>query len=86
MSPGWWDLQEEMEISSTVRKVLRHGGTKIAAKALYHAAWRFFNNRLTFDDYGVKNTYKAYWMKRALEIVDAIDSSASRSGGVPEDR
>jgi nitrite reductase/ring-hydroxylating ferredoxin subunit len=45
MSPGWWDLQEEMEISSTVRKVLRHGGTKIAAKALYHAAWRFFNNR-----------------------------------------
>ena len=45
MSPGWWDLQEEMEISSTVRKVLRHGGTKVAAKALYHAAWRFFNNR-----------------------------------------
>ncbi len=45
MSPGWWDLQEEMEIASTVRKVLRHGGTKVAAKALYHAAWRFFNNR-----------------------------------------
>ena len=45
MSPGWWDLQDEMEIASTVRKVLRYGGTKIAAKALYHAAWRFFNNR-----------------------------------------
>ena len=45
MSPGWWDLQEEMEIASTVRKVLRYGGTKVAAKALYHAAWRFFNNR-----------------------------------------
>ena len=45
MSPGWWDLQEEMEIASTVRKVLRHGGTRVAAKALYHAAWRFFNNR-----------------------------------------
>ena len=45
MSPGWWDLQEEMEIASTVRKVLRHGGIKVAAKALYHAAWRFFNNR-----------------------------------------
>ena len=45
MSPGWWDLQEEMEIASTVKKVLRHGGTKVAAKALYHAAWRFFNNR-----------------------------------------
>ena len=45
MSPGWWDLQEEMELGSTVRKVLRYGGTKVAAKALYHAAWRFFNNR-----------------------------------------
>ena len=45
MSPGWWDLQDEMEIASTVRKVLRYGGTEIAAKALYHAAWRFFNNR-----------------------------------------
>lgn len=45
MSPGWWDLQEEMEMASTVRKVLRYGGTKVAAKALYHAAWRFFNNR-----------------------------------------
>ena len=45
MSPGWWDLQEEMELGATVRKVLRYGGTKVAAKALYHAAWRFFNNR-----------------------------------------
>ena len=45
MSPGWWDLRDEMEIASTVRKVLRYGGTKVAAKALYHAAWRFFNNR-----------------------------------------
>ena len=45
MSPGWWDLRDEMEIASTVREVLRHGETKVAAKALYHAAWRFFNNR-----------------------------------------
>ena len=45
MSPGWWDLQEEMELGTTVRKVLRYGGTKVAAKALYHAAWRFFSNR-----------------------------------------
>lgn len=45
MSPGWWDLQEEMELGTTVRKVLRYGGTKVAAKALYHAAWRFFENR-----------------------------------------
>ena len=45
MSPGWWDLQEEMELGTTVRKVLRYGGTKVAAKALYLAAWRFFENR-----------------------------------------
>jgi len=45
MSPGWWDLQEEMELGTTVRKVLRYGGTKVAARALYHAAWRFFENR-----------------------------------------
>ena len=45
MSPGWWDLQEEMELGATVRKVLRYGGTKVAAKALYLAAWRFFENR-----------------------------------------
>ena len=45
MSPGWWDLQEEMALGTTVRKVLRYGGTKVAAKALYLAAWRFFSNR-----------------------------------------
>ena len=46
MSPGWWDLQEEMELAAAIRKVQRLVGTKkVAAKALYHAAWRFFSNR-----------------------------------------
>lgn len=45
MSPGWWDLQTEMENASNVRKVLRFGGTKIAVKALYHAAYVFYSNR-----------------------------------------
>ncbi len=45
MSPGWWDLQEEMELGANIRKVLRFGGTKVAAKALYHCGWRFFSNR-----------------------------------------
>ena len=46
MSPGWWDLQEEMELAAAIRKVQRLAGTKkVAAKALYHAAWRFFSNR-----------------------------------------
>ena len=81
MSPGWWDLQEEMEISSTVRKVLRHGGTKIAAKALYHAAWRFFNNRwLNIRHQSITESRTptkpiALDEETALsEIVDAIES------------
>ncbi len=46
MSPGWWDLQEEMELAAAIRKVQRLAGSKkVAAKALYHAAWRFFSNR-----------------------------------------
>ena len=46
MSPGWWDLQEEMELAAAIRKVQRLAGTKkVAAKAVYHAAWRFFSNR-----------------------------------------
>ena len=45
MSPGWWDLQEEMELAANMRKVLCFGGTKVAAKALYHCAWRFYANR-----------------------------------------
>ena len=45
MSPGWWDLQEEMELAANIRKVLRFGGTKIAAKALLHCGWRFYANR-----------------------------------------
>ena len=81
MSPGWWDLQEEMEISSTVRKVLRYGGTKIAAKALYHAAWRFFNNRWlnirhqSITELRTSATPKVLDEETALsEIVDAIES------------
>ena len=81
MSPGWWDLQEEMEISSTVRKVLRYGGTKIAAKALYHAAWRFFNNRWLnirhqpITELRTSATPKVLDEETALsEIVDAIES------------
>ena len=45
MSPGWWDLQEEMELAGNIRKVLKYGGTTVAAKALYHCGWRFYANR-----------------------------------------
>jgi len=81
MSPGWWDLQEEMEIAATVRKVLRYGGTKVAAKALYHAAWRFFNNRWLnirhqpIAESRVPSTTVVLDEDAALsEILDAIES------------
>ena len=81
MSPGWWDLQEEMELGSTVRKVLRYGGTKVAAKALYHAAWRFFNNRWLnirhqpLTELRTSATPKVLDEDKALsEIIDVIES------------
>ena len=81
MSPGWWDLQEEMELGSTVRKVLRYGGTKVAAKALYHAAWRFFNNRwLNIRHQPITETRTSATPKvldedtTLAEIIDAIES------------
>lgn len=45
MSPGWWDISWEMNQASSVRTALRYAGRKVAAKALYHAAWQFFGNR-----------------------------------------
>ena len=34
-----------MNLASSVRAVRRYGGFKVAAKALYHAAWQFFSDR-----------------------------------------
>ena len=31
--------------SSAVRTALHYGGHEVAAKALYHAAWRFYSDR-----------------------------------------
>ena len=45
MSPGWWELGQEMTSSSSIRTALRYGGFKVAAKMLYHTAWGFFDNR-----------------------------------------
>ena len=45
MSPGWWELGQEITLSSSIRKALRFGGYQVAAKALYHVAWEFFSNR-----------------------------------------
>ncbi len=45
MSPGWWELGQEITLASSVRTALRFGGFQVAAKALYHVAWEFFSNR-----------------------------------------
>lgn len=45
MSPGWWELGQEISLSSSIRTALRFGSFQVAAKALYHVAWEFFSNR-----------------------------------------
>lgn len=44
-NPGWWDLGAEMQMGSAVRGVYRHAGYRLAAKAVYHAAWQFYSDR-----------------------------------------
>ena len=45
MSPGWFDLNHEMILAASVRTARRFAGDQVAARALYHAAWQFFENR-----------------------------------------
>ena len=45
MSPGWGDLNRELILSASVRTARRCAGDQVAARALYHAAWQFFDNR-----------------------------------------
>ena len=45
LNPGWGSLSHELRLASSVRTALRYGGFKVAAKALYHAAWQFFSDR-----------------------------------------
>ena len=44
-NPGWWDLAAEMQTGAAIRGVQRYAGYASAAKAAYHAAWRFYSNR-----------------------------------------
>ena len=45
MSPGWHDLGWEMALGSNLRAVEKQAGFAVAARACYHAAWRFFDDR-----------------------------------------
>ncbi len=45
MSPGWHDLGWELALGSNLRAVEKQAGFAVAARACYHAAWRFFDDR-----------------------------------------
>jgi hypothetical protein len=45
MSPGWGDLSWEMTLGSSVRTAKLCAGVGVARRALYHAAFQFFDDR-----------------------------------------
>jgi len=45
LNPGWGSLSQELILASSVRTALHYGGFKVAATALYHAAWQLFSDR-----------------------------------------
>jgi nitrite reductase/ring-hydroxylating ferredoxin subunit len=42
---GWGALTMELNLASSLRTALRHGGDRVAAKGLFHTAWVVFTNR-----------------------------------------
>jgi hypothetical protein len=42
---GWGALTMELNLAASLRTALRHGGDRVAAKGLFHAAWMVFTNR-----------------------------------------
>jgi nitrite reductase/ring-hydroxylating ferredoxin subunit len=42
---GWGPLTMELNLAASLRTALRHGGDRVAAKGLFHAAWLLFTNR-----------------------------------------
>jgi hypothetical protein len=42
---GWGALTMELNLAASLRTALRHGGDRVAAKGLFHAAWVVFTNR-----------------------------------------
>jgi hypothetical protein len=42
---GWGPLTMELNLAASLRTALRHGGDRVAAKGLFHAAWLVFTNR-----------------------------------------
>ncbi|MXW53759.1 MAG: Rieske (2Fe-2S) protein [Gammaproteobacteria bacterium] len=44
-SPGWFNISNEMQLSSSIRRVLKYGTYQNAINATYFAAWHFYQNR-----------------------------------------
>ncbi len=45
MNPGWGALTAELNLANAVRTAKRYGGDIVAKKALYHVAFRHFDDR-----------------------------------------
>ena len=42
---GWGVLTMELNLAASLRTARRHGGDRVAAKGLFHAAWQMFSDR-----------------------------------------
>src|SRR5438128_842103 len=42
---GWGVLTTELNLAASLRTAQRHGGDRVAAKGLFHAAWQLFADR-----------------------------------------
>jgi len=42
---GWGPLTMELNLAASLRRALRHGGHRVAARGLFHAGWLVFTNR-----------------------------------------
>src|SRR5262249_4253319 len=45
VNSGWPELTTELNLSVSLRTAYKHGGSKVLAKALFHAAYQFFQDR-----------------------------------------
>jgi hypothetical protein len=45
VNSGWPELTMELNLSASLRTARRHGGAAVAAKALFHTAYQFFQDR-----------------------------------------
>ena len=80
-SPGWFNISNEMQLSSSVRRVLKYGTYQNAIQATYFASWQFYQNRwlniqpsdLLRSDEGAPSNHE-HSTDASKEIVEHIES------------